>query len=263
MQISISGQFLPAGPECPECWNQTQHNPWLEISPSCLSGLIFRVNEVNGEIVKHLKLIWADEISGVAQLLLSIEFYLSVKKYWLKEHWKINQSSEGYLITANLLGVQGSVKQWLLFYWQNKKNCEDWHWHWRQSAVLQTYSGTTETILIWSKGMNLSLCEQTGLNFITCCSYSSPTLNWKESQFVRAARMVSLSMVRLPTHMDGFLYPLGKIYFSNLLKTNLNPGNNDVYSYVSKPKTVVENYLKGDNHVELLMINDLGHHSER
>ena len=63
--------------------------------------------------------------------------------------------------------------------------------------------------------------------------------------------------------MDGFLYPLGKIYFSNLLKTNLNPGNNDVYSYVSKPKTVVENYLKGDNHVELLMINDLGHHSER
>ena len=26
-----------------------------------------------------------------------------------------------FLIVANLLGVQGSVRQWLLFYWQNNK----------------------------------------------------------------------------------------------------------------------------------------------
>ena len=58
---------------------------------------------------------------------------------------------------------------------------------------------------------------------------------------------MSLSLVRLPTHMDGFLYPLGKILnFLFLSHKLMHAGNKDVYSYVSKPKTVVENYLKGD-----------------
>ena len=60
---------------------------------------------------------------------------------------------------------------------------------------------------------------------------------------------MSLSLVRLPTHMDGFLYPLGKILnFLFLSHKLMHAGNKDVYSYVSKPKTVVENYLKGDKH---------------
>jgi len=38
-----------------------------------------------------------------------------------------------------------------------------------------------------------------------------------------------LGILKLPSHMDGFLHPLG---------------NSGVYSYVSKPKTVVDTYLK-------------------
>jgi len=42
-----------------------------------------------------------------------------------------------------------------------------------------------------------------------------------------------MNILKLPTHMDGFLHPLDSY-----------SGNSGVYSYVSKPKTVIDNYFQ-------------------
>ena len=59
-----------------------------------------------------------------------------------------------------------------------------------------------------------------------------------------------LGILKLPSHMDGFLHPLGIIFYFNESRIFsfmlVFLGNSGVYSYVSKPKTVVDTYLKGE-----------------